>query len=273
MRKMVIAAALAAASLLTLNACNNDAGTEASDTAATSIDGTWKADLASVQIETKPDELLLQDGTFSCSTCTPAYSVAADGAFHPVERPYADSMSVKVDDDHHVTVTAKKGDTVTGVTRYAVSEDGKTLTIEFNDTSVPNAPPVTGSLTENRASDGPAGSHALSGSWQMAQYNNVSDEGLTFSYKVDGDKVHMSTPGGVSYDAVLGGPAVPITGDPAGTTAAIARNDDGAYVETNSRDGMAINIITMTVGDDGKMHVVQEDQRDGSKMTYDATKS
>ena len=272
MRKMVIAAALAAASLTTLAACKQDAGTEAA-AAATDISGTWKADLASVQIETKPDELLLQDGTFSCSTCTPAYTVAADGAFHPVDRPYADSMAVKIDDDHHVTVTAKKGDRVTSTTRYAVSEDGKTLKIEFNDSSVPDAPPVTGSLTENRAADGPAGSHALSGSWQIAQYDNVSDEGLTFTYALDGDKVHLSTPGGVSYDAVLGGPDVPVSGDTAGTTVSIAKNDDGAYVETNKRDGMVISVLTMTVGDDGKMHVVQEDKRNGSKMTYDATKS
>jgi len=266
MRKTVIAAALAAASIVTLAGCKQEA-------AEASIDGTWKADLASVQIDTKPDELLLQDGKFSCATCTPAYSVDADGEFHPVDRPYADSMAVKVDDDHHVTVTSKKGDRVTGTTTYAVSDDGKTLTIEFSDSSVPDAPPVTGSLTENRASDGPAGSHALSGSWQIAKYDNVSDEGLTFTYAVDGDKVHLSTPGGISYDAVLGGPAVPITGDTAGTTAAIARNDDGSYVETSSRDGMVISVITMTVGDDGKMHVAQEDKRNGSSMTYDATKS
>jgi hypothetical protein len=182
-------------------------------------------------------------------------------------------MSVKVDDDHNVTVTAKKGDRVVSTNHYSVSDDGKTLTIQFSDSSVEGSPPVTGSQTETRVGDAPAGAHAVSGSWQVAQVDQVSDEGLVFTYTLDGDKVHLSTPGGISYDAVLGGPAVPITGDIAGTTAAIAKTDDGAYVETDSRDGTAISVITMTVGDDGKMHVVQEDKRNGSKMEYDATKS
>ena len=268
MRK-TIAAALAAATLLTLAACKQDAGADA----AATIDGTWKADLASVQIESEPNQFLLQDGKFSCSTCTPAYEVAADGEFHPVDRPYSDSMSVKVDDEHNVTVTARKGETVVGTTHYTVSEDGKTLAIDFTDSSVPGATPVTGNLTQNRTADGPAGSHAVSGSWQIAQYNNISDEGLTMTFKVDGDKVSLSTPAGIGYEATVGGPDVPITGDTAGTTAAITRTDDGAYVETDKRDGMDILVITMSVGEDGKLHVVQEDKRDGSKMTYDATRS
>jgi hypothetical protein len=266
MRSKMIAAALAAATLLTLSACKQESATS-------SIDGTWKADLASVKIESEPNQLLLQDGTFSCPTCTPAYSVAADGAFHPVERPYADSMSVAVDDDHTVTVTAKKGDTVVGTTRYAVSADGKTLTIDYSDSSVPNAKPVTGNLTQNRTAAGPAGSHAVSGSWQVAQYNTVSDEGLVMTFKVDGDQVQMSAPSGIGYEATIGGPDVPIAGDTAGTTASIAKTGDNTYVETDKRDGEVILVITMTVGDDGKLHVVQEDKRNGSKMTYDATKS
>ena len=275
MRKLTIVAALAAASILSLSACSNDADTDAAQTAAagTGIDGTWKADLASVQIESEPEQFLLQDGKFSCTTCIPAYEVAADGEFHPVDRPYSDGMSVKGDYDHNVTDTARKGETVVGTTHYAVSEDGKTLTIDFTDSSVPNATPVTGNLTQNRTADGPAGSHAVSGSWQMAQYNNVSDEGLTMTFKVDGDKVSLSTPSGIGYDATVGGPAVPITGDTAGTTAAITRTGDNTYVETDTRDGMEIAVITMTVGEDGKLHVVQEDKRDGSTMRYDANRS
>ena len=78
--------------------------------AANGIDGTWKADLASVQIDQKPDQLLLKAGQYSCATCTPPLTVAADGAFHAVTgRPYADQMSVKVDDDHNVTRTSQEG--------------------------------------------------------------------------------------------------------------------------------------------------------------------
>src|SRR5690348_11141647 len=99
MRK-TITAALAAASLIALAGCKQSAGTgnEASGNAsapatAASIDGTWKADIDSVQFDQKPDEYLLQAGQYSCKSCVPSYTVPADGAFHPVSLPYADSIA------------------------------------------------------------------------------------------------------------------------------------------------------------------------------------
>src|SRR3954470_14202127 len=101
-----ITAALAAVSIIALGACNKQAADNAGANAAaadsagiSTIDGTWKADLASIQIDSKPDVILVKDGKYSCSTCTPPLALAADGAFHPVTgRPYADQISVKVDD-------------------------------------------------------------------------------------------------------------------------------------------------------------------------------
>jgi len=272
--KKTISAALVAASLLSLAACKQQpAAGDNGAAAATGIDGTWKADLATVQIDTPPDQIVLKDGKYSCSSCTPPYDVAADGAFHPVKRPYSDSMSVKIDDDHNVTQTSKKGDQVVGTTKYSVSADGKTLTISFTDSSVPNAKPVTGSLTETRSADAPAGAHALSGSWKMNKYTNVSDEGLTVTYKLDGDTLHLTTPGGISYDAKLDGSDTPIKGDIAGTTAAVTKTGDNVYVETDKRDGKVVSVTTTTVGADGKLHVVGEDKRNGSTTKYDANRS
>lgn len=279
-----ITAAMAAASLLALSGCRqttvngNEANAAAENGAvpaavAGGIDGTWKADLASVEIETKPDEMLLKGGQFSCPTCTPPLTLAADGALHAVTgRPYADQMSVKVDDDHNVTRTAQKGGKQTGLTKYSVSADGKTLTVSFTDSSVPNAKPVTGNYTENRVADAPAGAHAISGSWKLAKYNNVSEEGLTVTFKVDGDTVHMSAPSGVSYDAKLDGTDAPIKGDIAGTTASVKKLDDGSYQETDKRGGKVISVTTMTPGADGKLHVVNEDRLSGTTIKYVASK-
>jgi hypothetical protein len=280
MRK-TIALALAAASLLSIAGCRqtdvtgNAAGENAAAPAAAGgIDGTWKADLASVQIDTKPDQYVLKDGQFTCPTCTPPLTLAADGAFHPVTgRPYADSMAVKADDDHNVTRTSKKGATVTGETKYAVSADGKTLTVSFTDSSVPNAKPVTGNYTETRVADAPAGAHAVSGSWKLDKYNNVSDEGLTVSYRLDGDTLHMSSPSGVSYDAKLDGSDAPIKGDTAGTTASVKKLADGSYEETDKRGGKVISVTTFMLGSDGKLHVVNIDKLSGTTVKYDANKS
>jgi hypothetical protein len=279
--RTTIIAALAATSLLTLSACkqattsdNMASGNAAAPAAASGgIDGTWKADLASVQIDQKPDQLLLKAGQFSCATCTPPLTLAADGAFHAVtSRPYADQMSMKVDDDHNVTRISQKGGRETGQTKYSVSGDGKTLTVSFTDSSTPNAKPVTGSYTETRVADAPAGAHPISGSWKLAKYNNVSDEGLTVTYKVDGDTLHMSSPAGQSYDAKLDGSDTPIKGDVGGTTASVKKLADNSYQETDKRGGKVVGVATFSVGADGKLNVVSEDKLAGSTMKYSAAR-
>jgi hypothetical protein len=275
--KMTMKAALVAASVLALAACQKPAASgdnAAAGTASASaggLDGTWKADLATVQVDSKPDQFMLKDGKFSCSTCTPPLDVAADGAFHPVTgRPYADNISVKVDDDHNVTETAKKGDKVTDETKYKVSDDGKTLTVDFKDDS--GAKTVDGSLTETRVGTAPAGAHALSGSWKLAKYDNVSDEGTTVTFKLDGDTLHMSNPTGQSYDAKIGGPEVPVQGDIGKTMASVTKTGDNAWRETDKRDGKTISMMDMTLDGD-VIHVVSHNERDGSTMKYDMKRS
>ena len=275
-----ITVAMAAASLLALSACRqttvaneNAAGNAAAPTAAAGADpinGTWKTDLASVKIDTKPDQLLWQGGQFSCPTCTPPIAVAADGAFHPVDRPYADHMSVKVDDDHNVTRTNQKGGKTTYEQKFSVSPDGKTLTVNFSDTS--GTKPVTGTYTETRTAPGPAGAHAISGSWQAQAPTNVSDEGLTVTLSADNDMLHLSTPSGQSYDAKLDGTETPIKGDIGGTTASVKKLGPGSYEETDKRGGKVTDVITMTVGADGKLTVKDENKLNGSTTTSVANK-
>jgi len=282
MRKTTIAA-LAAVSVIALSACKQTTTAEnaatsenatASATAAgTGIDGTWKADIDSVQIDQKPDELLLQAGQYSCKSCVPSYTVAADGAFHDVKLPYADSISVKVDDDHNITRTSKKGGRQVGETKVSISADGNTLTGNFTDTSAENAPATKGQYTETRVGPAPAGAHVVSGQWKPDKLSNFNAEALTFTYKVDGDMFHYSSPSGYSYDAKLDGPDVPIKGDIANTTAAVKKVGDNSYEETDKRDGKVVSVTTFTVGADGKLNVVSEDKTNGSTTKWTATRS
>jgi hypothetical protein len=273
--KKIVLAALGAASLLSLAACNQQpaaAGDNASAAASTGIDGTWKADLATVQIDAKPDELLLKDGKYSCPTCTPPLAVAADGSSHAVTgRPYADEIMVKVDDDHTVTISSTKGGKDMGSDKISVSADGKTLTDTFTDKSAPDKT-VTGSYTETRVADAPAGAHAISGSWKMDRYNSVSDEGLTETFKVDNNTLHMTSPVGQSFDASLDGTDAPITGDVGKTVVSAKKTGDNTYEVTAKRDGKVLNVRTYTVDGD-TLHVVSENKRDGSTLKYDAKRS
>ena len=273
-------AMLAAVSLITITGCkqastdngaaNAANGNAAAQATAGTIDGTWKTDMSTLQLESKPDELLLKGGQFSCSTCTPPLTLAADGAMHAVTgRPYSDHISIKVDDDHNVTRTSQKDGKTTGTSKYSVSPDGNTLTVSFNDTS--GSKPVTGSYTETRVGPAPAGAHAISGSWKQAKYENVSDEGLTVTFKMDGDTLHMTAPTGQSYDAKLDGSDTPIKGDIGGTTASVTKSGD-SIVETDKRGGKIVSVTTMTPGADGKLHVVNEDKQGGSTAKFDMNK-
>jgi hypothetical protein len=275
-------AALAAASLLVLSACQKPApNSQDSNSTATSqngtasaggatIDGTWKTDLSTLQIEQKPDQFLLKAGQFSCPTCTPPLTLAADGTLHVVTgRPYADQISIKVDDDHNVTRTNQKGGKTTGTETYSVSGEGNNLTVTFDDET--GSKPVKGSFVETRVAPAPVGAHAISGSWKPQKYNNVSDEGLTATFKLDGDTLHMSSPTGQSYDAKLDGSDTPIKGDMAGTIASVKKSGD-SITETDKRAGKVISVTTMTPGTDGKLHLVSEDKRNGSTSKFEMKK-
>ena len=75
------------------------------------------------------------------------------------------------------------------------------------------------------------------------------------------------------YQAEIGGPAVPVTGDIGGSTVAVT-NEGGGLKETFYRDGKVVNETLSTVSADGKtMTWVSSDPRDGSKVTGTAAKT
>ena len=271
---------VATALLLTAAGCNQTPATNetaaATNEAATagSIDGTWKVDLATAQFDEEPSVNLLKDGVYSCSTCVPPLTVAADGAFHPVaDRPYYDSMSVKIVDDNTVVRTTRKGDRVVGETTQVVSADGNSRAFTFSDSGTPGAAPVTGKGSETRVGPAPAGSHATSGSWKTAKYDNISDEGLTIIFHLDGDTLNMTSPAGQSYAAKLDGTYTPVKGDTGGTTISVERLAPNSFRETSKRDGKVVNVTTMTVGADGKLSVVSENKTRKETTRYTATRA
>ena len=226
-----------------------------------------------MKFEQKPDEYLIQNGKFDCKSCIPPVSIAADGAYHPVtNHPYYDEESIKVVDDKTVQQSTKLKGRETGHATMTIAPDGKTLAINWTDTSVANAKANTGSFEENRVASGPRGSHALSGSWTPAKIAAVNQEATMLTLKADADMLHMSSPTGVSYDAKLDGSATPIKGDPAGATASVEKLSDNSYQETDTAGGKVVNVTTTTIGADGKMSVVSEDKEQGSTMQYSAIK-
>ena len=242
--------------------------------AQSAFDGTWKIDLKQVHTPKKPDVMLLQDGMYHCKTCAPPITVKADGSDQPVSgHPYFDTLAVKVVDDHTIQETAKKDGKVTSTSTTTVADDGKTARFEFTDSSNNNTDPVTGNGTMLRVAKGPAGAHAISGSWRTQSYDSVSDNALTRSYKVDGDMFSMTAPTGESYSAKMDGSDAPYKGDPGTTSVSVKKLGQHVVQETDKRDGKVISVAKMTVAADGKsMTIAIDDKLHGSHMSFVAMK-
>lgn len=233
--------------------------------------GTWKADVKNnIQLPKKPNEYLLTGGVYHCKTCAPPYSVPADGQDHKVTgHPYFDTAAIKVVDDNTIQETDKKaGKTVTTVVTK-VSADGTTATFDVIDSSASSGDPVKVKGESVHVAKGPAGSHAISGSWRATKFESVSDNGLLTTWSLSGSTLKMSTPTGQSYAAPVDGSDSPFMGDPGQTSVSIKKVDDHTIDEVDKRDGKVIGSAHMTVAADGKtMTVVWKDALHGTDGSY-----
>src|SRR6267378_1645359 len=212
--------------------------------AQSAFDGTWKVDIKTAQFPTKPDVYLLQDGMYHCKTCARA-----------------------------IEETDKKNGKVVATSKTWASADGNKLMFEFTDSSDTNADPVTGKGEETRVAKGPAGSHAISGSWRASKMESVSDNGLVFTYRVAGDSLTMTNLTGQSYTAKLDGTEAPYKGDPGTTGVSVKKLDTNKMEETDKRDGKVISIARMTLSADGKsMTIAVDDKLHGTTMQFTALK-
>ena len=247
--------------------------TSAPALAASPFDGTWKIDVANVTPPTKPNVYLLLGGKYSCRSCTPPFTVAADGAAHAISgNPYVDSVAIKVVDAHTVVETEAKAGKTQWVYTMRVSADGRNMTTVMVDTSAVNGVPAHGTFHQVRTEDAPAGAHAVSGTWRTTKYEGFSDSAIVFTLKTDGDSVSFSQPTGQFYMATLGGPAVPYKGDPGITTVSAARSGADTIVETDMRDGKIVSTNTMTTRDGKTMALTFVDKLRGSTQNLTATR-
>jgi hypothetical protein len=242
--------------------------------AQSAFDGTWKIDMNQVEFPKKPDVFLLQNGMYECKTCAPPVKIKADGQDQKVTgHPYYDSAAVKVVSDHEIEETDKKNGKTVTTSKTTVSPDGNTLRFEFSDSSNTNAEPVTGKGEETRVAKGPAGSNAISGSWRMAKFETLSDNAITWTYKVNGDELTMTTPTGQSYTAKLDGTESPYKGDPGTTGVSVKMSGKDTLEETDKRGDKVLSVWKMTLNPDGKTaKIMYDDKLHGTTSQFAAVK-
>ncbi len=244
-------------------------------TAQSPFDGTWKANINNVDWPKKPDVYVLKDGMYQCKTCVPVIDIKADGTDQKITgHPYYDTMAIKVVNDHEIEETDKKDGKVVSTSKTMVSPDGNQLMFEFSDGSNTNGgPPVTGKGEETRVAKGPEGSSPISGSWRMSKMETISDNGISWSYKVSGDELTMTSNTGQTYTAKMDGTEAPMKGDPGVTTVSVKKLGKNTIEETDKRDGKVVSVMKATVEPDGKtMHIVADDKLHGTSMKFTAMK-
>jgi len=242
--------------------------------AQSGFDGTWKVDMNKVEFPQKPDVYLLQNGIYQCKSCAPPVKVKADGQDQTVTgHPYYDTAAIKVISDHEIEETDKKNGKTVATSKTTVSPDGNSLMFEFSDSSNTNAEPVTGKGEETRVAKGPAGSNAISGSWRVAKMENLSDNAITWTYKVSGNELTMTTPTGQSYTAKLDGTEAPYKGDPGTDAVSVKMVGKNTLEETDKRGAKVISVAKTTLQPDGKTaKIVVEDKLHGTTSQFVAVK-
>jgi hypothetical protein len=235
------------------------------------FDGTWKIDASHAQFPQKPDTFVLQKGEYSCSTCVPKIGVKADGTDQKVAGAQEyDTLAVKPINDKAVQFTQKKDGKVVSESSETVSADGKTLTSEFKEYP-PQGQPFTGRFVMTRVSPGPAGSHAISGTWKAAKIEDVSKDALTFTFKGTADGLSMKSGTGESYEATFDGKEYPVHGVRAASTVSLKKVKDNTIEETINREGKPF-IVTRITAEGNTLKFVSKNQRRGTTTSFTAEK-
>ncbi len=234
------------------------------------FDGTWIAKTESVHFPRKPEVYLLQNGTYTCTSCVPRIEVKADGKDYPVAgSPYFSTISVRVLDDRDIQITEKLDGRTVYEETDTVSPDGGVLLQKIKDSAAPKGEPVSAEETFSRVSPGPSGASPISGSWQAEKLRVTSRSGLAVTYRSIPNGLRASTPRGEGYEAKFDGKEYPIQGAPAHGTVSLRRINGRTITESDKEEGVVHYWLRMAVSPDGKtMQVTELDRERGTRTTY-----
>ena len=158
-------------------------------------------------MDAEPDEIELTGGIYTCTTCIPAYSTPADGTFHRVaDRVYWDEAAVTVADDRTVQIGMKVAGALIAENVRTVSADGNSIKTSYGGSANGDGTLVEQSLAQIRVGEPLAGAHLISGAWRFDPSQMLaSQNALTITLRIDGDRLHVTSPLGETLDATLGG--------------------------------------------------------------------
>ncbi|HEY0801187.1 MAG TPA: hypothetical protein VGD54_10100, partial [Steroidobacteraceae bacterium] len=215
-------------------------------TAQSAFDGTWRPDPQRPSQPGKPEVTDLANGVYECRSCTPPYTVKADGRDQPITgSPYYDTVNIAIIDDRTVMKSAKKDGKPVTDTKVTISANGKDKTEVQTLTGI-SPVPIELTAHYSRAGAGAHGSHLISGAWQLVEVD-VSNHSEDTTFKVSGDTLSMYDRMGRSFSAKLDGTEAPYKGDPEFTHVSLKRIDDRTIEESDLNGGKVAKITRWTV--------------------------
>lgn len=218
------------------------------------FDGKWRVDLGAVKIPKRPWVVSMNRDGYRCVSCSTPWGVAADGSFHAVSgQDYFDAAAVKRIDPRMIEIHYRKGGRLVETDRISISADGRTLTSMDTDHATANGQPAIYRSTARRIGAAPAGStHPVGGSWQTTSFDKESENTLTVTMKLEGDRFSFADGTGQHYTAMLGGPAVPVEGDIAKRTVKAVRVGARQLQLDSAVGGAADSHMVVTIAPDGR---------------------
>lgn len=233
---------------------------------ASPFDGSWRTDLSSLEFPARPELVVLKDGVYECRSCTPPYSLAADGVFHRVaDDPSVDERRVDVVDSQSVRFVDRNADRISREVVVRVAPDGRSRTIAWSEFGGPGTPRIAGKTIQVRQDDPATEAHVISGSWQTVGLVDVTDAAMTETLKLENGILSMSRATGESYRAQIDGPPAPYAGNPAITHVLVTRAGPRELIEKSLYRGEVLTILYRSISADGRTQLLRaENVKTGS---------
>lgn len=235
------------------------------------FDGIWKVDTSSLDFPAAPDDILLAGGIYTSGPVDTPLKVPADGRLHAAPGGgYIDAVSITVLGSRHIRETDRLRARTVYVTDYTVSADGMTLISRTQDLGKPDGKPVISETIRRRIGRPLRGAHAISGHWQKVKVTVQSTAYLSWHLKLDGNRFSNRSSNGWGYEAIIGGPPVPVVGDGGNGMAAVTMPAPDTIVQsTSGADGVVGSVMTLVVMPDGKsMKATSRAVRQGTTTSF-----
>ncbi len=229
--------------------------------AQSAFDGTWALNQSKSKLT--GDTMTFASagpGSMTFSDSVTSYNFKTDGS--NTITPMGDNVSWKQDDPNTYEHTTARAGTQLSSSKWTISSDAKTLTIDSNGTK-PNGEKWQSSATYARIS----GNDGLAGTWKSTSVKMSAPNTMTMAAKPDDTMQWDISAEKASWKGKLDGQDYPATGPtvPEGITLAVTKLSPNSIKMVEKLKGKPLFMGTYSVASDGKTMNMEGTNGDGKE--------